>query len=136
MELLDKFSKTTQDTDLRNDNTQAALVSKMLDNLMKTLHSSVLANVDGDLVKSSEDTERTLKDSMTSLGLPTNCDTDLRNRFSDDADREAQGKNDLEVFTSFRVAFPGALHGQLGCFRRNSELQIKIGKLEYQASGF
>ncbi|MCJ8744545.1 hypothetical protein PDJAM_G00119910 [Pangasius djambal] len=100
VELLDKLSKTTQDTDLRKDNTPVALVSKMLDNLNKTLRSSFLTNADGELVKSSEDTEKTLQDSMTSLGLPTNCDTDLRNRFTDDDDQEAQGKNDLEEETA------------------------------------
>lgn len=97
VKLLGKLSKTTQDTDLRKGNTQVALVRKMLDNLTKSLCSSFLTNADGELVKSIEDTEKTLQDNMTSLGLPTNCDTDLRNRFMDDEDQEAQGKNYLEV---------------------------------------
>lgn len=101
MELLDRLTKTTQDTDLRKDNTQVELVSKVLDNITKSLHSSLLPNVDGDLEKSPEDAEKTLKDSMTSLGLPTNRDTDLRKRFTDNDDQEAQGRNDLEVTCPF-----------------------------------
>ncbi|KAI5093383.1 protein TASOR [Silurus meridionalis] len=88
VELLDKLSKTTQDTDLRKDNAQVVLVSKMLDSLTKKLCS-----FDEELQTSSEDPEKNLQDSMTSLGLLTNCDTDLRNRFPDDDDQEAQGKN-------------------------------------------
>lgn len=97
VELLDMLKKTTRDTDLRNDNTQVTLVNEILDNLTQTLRSSFLTNADGELVGSPEDTEKTLQDSMTSLGLPTNCDTDLRKRFTDDDDQEMQGKNDLEV---------------------------------------
>ncbi|XP_058230275.1 protein TASOR isoform X2 [Hemibagrus wyckioides] len=100
MELLDRLTKTTQDTDLRKDNTQVELVSKVLDNITKSLRSSLLPNVDGDLEKSPEDAEKTLKDSMTSLGLPTNRDTDLRKRFTDNDDQEAQGRNDLEEETA------------------------------------
>ncbi|KAK3512544.1 hypothetical protein QTP70_015631, partial [Hemibagrus guttatus] len=100
MELLDRLTKTTQDTDLRKDNPQVELVSKVLGNITKTLRSSLLPNVDGELEKSPEDTEKTLKDSMTSLGLPTGRDTDLRNRFPDDDDQEAQGRNDLEEETA------------------------------------
>lgn len=99
VELLDKLNKTSQDTDLRMDNAPVELVT-MLDKLTKTICSSFLPNADGELVKSSEDTEKTLQDSMTSLGLPTNCDTDLRKRFTDEDDREAQRKNDLEEETA------------------------------------
>lgn len=97
MELLDMLTKTTQDTDLRRDNTQVKLDSKVLDSLTKGFCSSLPFNADGELEKSSEDTKKSLKDSMTSLGLPTNCDTDLRNLYVDDYDRGTQGRNDLEV---------------------------------------
>ncbi|KAF5899220.1 protein TASOR [Clarias magur] len=97
VELLDKLNQTTQDTDSRKDNTRAALVNK----ISRTLRSSFTTGADG---KSSEDTEKTLQDSMTSLGLPTNCDTDLRNRFTDEEDQEARGngKRDLEATTRYR----------------------------------
>ncbi|KAI4881039.1 hypothetical protein NFI96_027968 [Prochilodus magdalenae] len=94
VKLLDKLSKTTQDTDLRKD--KGAVVMKMLQNLSKTLADSCLANTDKtEVVNSTEDTEATLYESMTKLGLPTNCDLDLRKRLVDD-DREAQGKHDPE----------------------------------------
>ncbi|XP_035376057.1 protein TASOR [Electrophorus electricus] len=95
VQLLDRLSKTTQDTDLRKDRTQGAMVMKMLENLDKTLPgSSVVGAERQELGESGEDTAA-LYDSMTRLGLPTNCDIDLRNQFVDD-DQEAQGKNDLE----------------------------------------
>lgn len=104
VEFLDILRKTTQDTDLRKDNTQVALVSKILDNITKTLSSSLLTNAEGELAKSPDDTEKTLQDSMHSLGLPTNCDTDLRKRFMDDDDQEPQGKTYLEVlYCSFHL---------------------------------
>lgn len=90
VELLDKLSKTAQDTDLR-------MPRAMLDDSPKTSHSSFLTSADGELVKSTEDTEKTLQDSMVSLGLFTNRDTDLRNQFAGDEDQETQGKTDLEV---------------------------------------
>ncbi|KAM9444561.1 protein TASOR isoform 2-T2 [Clarias gariepinus] len=95
VELLDKLNKTTQDTDSRKDNTRAALANKT----SRTLRSSSRTSTDG---KSSKDPERALQDSMTSLGLPTNCDTDLRNRFTDEEDQEARGngKRDLEEETA------------------------------------
>lgn len=96
MELLDMLRKTTQDTDLRKGNSQVALL-KIVDNISKTLCSSFLTNAEGELAKSTEDTEKTLQESMHSLGLPTNCDTDLRKRFVAVDDQETQGKNDLEV---------------------------------------
>lgn len=133
MELLDKLNKTSQDTDLRKDNAPVALVT-MLDKLTKTICNTFLTNADGELVKSSEDTEKTLQDSMTSLGLPTNCDTDLRKRFTDEDDREAQRKNDLEVpycllYFYIIVMLSVALHGPVrkqGCPRSNSASKIKV----------
>ncbi|XP_072522186.1 protein TASOR [Salminus brasiliensis] len=99
VKLLDKLNETTHDTDLRKDKGQGALVMKILENLGKTLSGSSLANTGGtDLVESTEDTEAALHDSMTKLGLPTNCDIDLRKRLADDG--EAQGKNDLEEETA------------------------------------
>lgn len=97
VELLNRFTKTSQDTDLRKDNTQVELDSKVLNKITKTFCSAHLPNVDGELEKSIGDTEKTLKESMTSLGLPTNLDTDLRDRFPDDDEQETQGRNDLEV---------------------------------------
>uniref|UniRef100_A0A8B9JPC5 Transcription activation suppressor a n=1 Tax=Astyanax mexicanus TaxID=7994 RepID=A0A8B9JPC5_ASTMX len=95
VKLLDKLTETTHDTDLRKDKAQGALVMKMLENLSKTLAGSALASAEGtNRVESTEDTEATLRDSMTKLGLPTNCDIDLRKRAADDG--ETQGKNDLE----------------------------------------
>ncbi|TSM44155.1 Protein TASOR [Bagarius yarrelli] len=99
VEILDKLTKTTQDTDLRKDNTQEELVNKVLDNLTKSLRSSLLSNDNGEFENNNEATEKILKDSMTRLGLPTNRDTDLRNRFVDDGDQEAQRRNDLEEET-------------------------------------
>ncbi|XP_060713890.1 protein TASOR isoform X1 [Tachysurus vachellii] len=98
VELLNRFTKTSQDTDLRKDNTQVELDSKVLNKITKTF--SLLPNVDGELEKSIGDTEKTLKESMTSLGLPTNLDTDLRDRFPDDDEQETQGRNYLEEETA------------------------------------
>lgn len=101
VKFLSKFSKTTHDTDLRKDKGQGALVMKMLKDLTDDLPGSSLARNDGiEIVESTEETEASLYDSMTKLGLPTNCDIDLRKRIADDDHPEAQGKNDLEVWLS------------------------------------
>lgn len=90
VELFDKLSKTAQDTDLR-------MPRAMANDSAKTSHSSFLTSADGELAKSTEDTEKTLQDSMVSLGLFTNRDTDLRNQFAGDENQETRGKTDLEV---------------------------------------
>ncbi|KAL6464892.1 hypothetical protein MHYP_G00272090 [Metynnis hypsauchen] len=94
VKLIDKLSQNTHDTDLRKDG-NSALVMKMLGNLSKIVAGSCMANTDqAETVDSTKDTEATLYDSIKKLGLPTNCDIDLRKQMADD--QEAQGKNDLE----------------------------------------
>lgn len=83
------------DTDLRKNKTQGALkLMEMLDTINKTTTAvSTTASLDGDVeAESTEDgddqTNETLEESMLKLGLPINCDTDMRKQFVDKEDTE------------------------------------------------
>ncbi len=74
MEILDSFGKPSHDTDLRRDKRQGALeVLRMIDTLTRGA------------AESTEGTEAVdISDSRSRLGLPTDCDIDLRQRFVED----------------------------------------------------
>ncbi|XP_062842638.1 protein TASOR [Trichomycterus rosablanca] len=103
VQLLDELSKTA----LNTDQAQAVLVSKMQETLNKSLSEASVNNFDStEALMSGEDPEKTLHESMAQLGLPTNCDTDLRQQFVDDdgggdgGGQEIRGKNYLEEETT------------------------------------
>ncbi|XP_041945915.1 protein TASOR isoform X1 [Alosa sapidissima] len=81
------------DTDLRKNKTQGALkLMEMLDNMNRTATAtSTTASLDGDMETTEEgddQTNETLEESMLKLGLPINCDTDLRKQPVDKEDPE------------------------------------------------
>ncbi|XP_052395598.1 protein TASOR [Carassius gibelio] len=95
MEILDSFGKTTTDTDLRRDKTQGALeVIRMIDNMTR----SATESPDDTEMKDTENISDTiLLDNMVRLGLPTDCDIDLRKRFVED---ESERSDCLEEETA------------------------------------
>lgn len=92
MEILDSFGKTSLDTDLRRDKTQGALeVIRMIDNMTR---SAAESPDDTEMKDTANISDTTLLDSMVRLGLPTDCDIDLRKRFVED---ESERSDCLEV---------------------------------------
>ncbi|XP_030633115.1 protein TASOR [Chanos chanos] len=93
------------DTDLRKDKSQGALkLMKWLDTLSRATENP--SSLDTTESRTRTDTgdpasaETTLYDSIRRLGLPTNCDIDLRNRFSDDEQEEQETNDPLEEETT------------------------------------
>ncbi|KTG41105.1 hypothetical protein cypCar_00019362 [Cyprinus carpio] len=95
MEILDSFGKTSLDTDLRRDKTQGALeVIRMIDNMTR---SAAESPDDTEMKDTANISDTTLLDSMVRLGLPTDCDIDLRKRFVED---ESERSDCLEEETA------------------------------------
>lgn len=83
------------DTDLRKNKTEGALkLMEILDTINRTATAvSTTGSPDEDVEAESteegdDQTNETLEESMLKLGLPINCDTDLRKKFVDKEDTE------------------------------------------------
>uniref|UniRef100_A0A671KRG6 Protein TASOR-like n=1 Tax=Sinocyclocheilus anshuiensis TaxID=1608454 RepID=A0A671KRG6_9TELE len=89
MEILDRFGKPSLDTDLRRGKRQGALeVLRMIDTLTRGAAESPEDSATTDISDSA------LFDSMSRLGLPTDRDIDLRERF---VEEEPERSDCLEV---------------------------------------